>query len=263
METVALHAQEIGDSGQPLIILHGLFGSGDNWRTLGMKWAEKYRVFLVDQRNHGRSPHHNEWTYEAMAADLERFIRERNIERPLVLGHSMGGKTVMEMAARAEVDLCGIVVADMAPVQYSPHHTEILKALNSVDLSTVDKREEVDEALKPDIPEFLIRQFLLKGLLRTAEGEYRWKFNLEVITSQYDGILSEVAQGALVDMPALFIYGGKSPYVNEEGRQVIEQKFSQAEFHCIEEASHWLHAEAPQVFYREVSRYLENYCAYA
>lgn len=259
-ETVELHVQQLGDGSKPpLVILHGLFGSGDNWRTLALQWEEDYTVYLLDQRNHGRSPHDDRFDYPALAADLNRFLEERDLRGVRLIGHSMGGKTAMEWAAHHPERLLGMVVADMAPVAYNAHHTLILEALNAVDVANAASRQSVDEALlQGGIEDEGVRQFLLKGLTRRTEGGFRWRFNLEVITRDYNHILDGVAEDAQVDVDALFLYGGNSYYVLPAYHPIIRARFPKAILEEMPGAGHWLHAEQPEVFYERVSAYFKR-----
>ncbi|MCB9232543.1 MAG: alpha/beta fold hydrolase [Bacteroidia bacterium] len=243
-------------SGPALIILHGLFGSLDNWQTLAKQFADEFSVFIVDQRNHGRSPHDGDFSYEDMAYDLSDFMDQQGIYSASVLGHSMGGKTAMTFAVQDAIRLEKLVVADMAPVQYEPHHDEILKALNDFPLHDIETREAADEWLSSRIPEFSVRQFLLKNLDRNKDKSFKWKFNLEVISGEYENILSSVQSDHPIEVPTLFIRGGKSPYVLDAYKPQIMELFPQAEFETIENAGHWLHAEAPDEFFQKVNAWL-------
>jgi esterase len=241
--------------GPALIVLHGLFGSLDNWISLGRQWAEDYSVYLVDQRNHGRSFHSDEWSYEAMAQDLYAWMDSEGILQAHLMGHSMGGKTVMTFAGHYPERIDRLVVADMGLRAYPPHHEDILAALAQVDLSQVSSRQDADEQLARGIAEPGIRQFLTKGLARTDEG-FAWRFNLPVIEQQYQEIISEVTLDYPFERPALFLSGGRSSYVQQEDRADILAAFPQARFAVIEQAGHWLHAEAPQAFSQQVMRFL-------
>lgn len=252
-----LNAKIMGQ-GPALIVLHGLFGSLDNWITLGRQWSERFSVYLLDQRNHGRSPHHEAWDYRVMAQDLADFMDQQGIPQAHLLGHSMGGKTVMQFALDHPERVARLVVADMAPKAYRPHHEAIIEALGGVDLSRVASRQEVDQALQASIAEASIRQFLLKGLGRNEQKELAWKFNLPVIARDYAKVLADVEGELPFEGPALFIYGGKSTYLQPEDQPAIRERFPAAEFVALPQAGHWLHAEAPEAFSTEVMRFLEG-----
>ncbi|MEM7655493.1 MAG: alpha/beta fold hydrolase [Bacteroidota bacterium] len=250
-----LHFKSFGQ-GPAVIILHGLFGSLDNWVSLGRQLAEDFSVYLVDQRNHGRSPHDDEWNYELMAEDLAEFMEDQGVLQAHLIGHSMGGKTVMQFAGMNPYQIDKLIVADMAPVVYSPHHTSIIEALNSVPVGDIKNREEADEWLQKGIEEWGVRQFLLKGLGRNKAGGFRWKFNLRVLSDLYPNVLETVSMDHPFDGPTLFLYGGTSTYVLPDYHPTVRELFPAVEFVEMPEAGHWLHADDPQGFLQEVRRFL-------
>ncbi len=252
-----LNAKIMGQ-GPALIILHGLFGSLDNWVTLGRQWSEEFTVILVDQRNHGKSPHDETWNYEVMAQDLRDFMDQQGIPQAHLLGHSMGGKTVMQFATEYPEMVDRLIVADMAPKAYKPHHEVIIKALNAIDLSQVSSRQEVDESLKASIPEMGTRQFLLKGLGRDEDKNLAWKFNLPVITRDYPNVLANIDGDLPFDGPTLFLSGSASNYVQQSDHGEIQERFPQARFVELAGVGHWLHAEAPDEFSKEVLAFLHS-----
>ena len=181
-----LNVKTLGQ-GPGLIILHGLFGSLDNWMSHARKLAESYSVYLIDQRNHGKSPHSDSWDYPIMAEDLYHLMDQEGIYTSHILGHSMGGKTAIQFAMQHPERIDKLIVADMGVKAYSPHHTQIIEALNAVDLDEVDSRQAVDALLESRIPNPGIRQFLLKGLGRNGEEGFAWKFNLKVLSPKISG----------------------------------------------------------------------------
>ncbi|MDQ3191316.1 MAG: alpha/beta fold hydrolase [Bacteroidota bacterium] len=248
-------------TGQPLIILHGLFGSLDNWQTLGKQFAVKFTVFLVDQRNHGQSPHSDKWNYQVMADDLDEFITMENIKDPIVVGHSMGGKTAMLHAVQNPKKIKKLIVADMAPRQYEPHHEQILAALNAVDFDKISSRKEAEDILAEYINDFGTKQFLLKNLYwKDVENKkLSWRFNLEAISNNIEDVGKAIPQDKPAkNLPVLFIRGGKSNYVTERDNDSIKKIFPTAEIKTIENAGHWLHAEAPEEFYQMVIEFANN-----
>jgi esterase len=251
-----LHFKSMG-RGPALIVLHGLFGSLDNWITLGRQWAEHYSVYLIDQRNHGRSFHSGEWTYQAMAEDLHALMDSEGILQAHLLGHSMGGKTVMTFAGQYPERIDRLVVADMGVRAYPPHHNDILAALSRVNLAQANSRQEVDEQLAQGIAEVGVRQFLTKGLTRTEAG-FAWRFNLPVIEREYHELIRAVEVEHPFEGPTLFLSGGRSHYVQAADRTEILESFPQARFVEIEQAGHWLHAEAPQEFSQVVMGFLSD-----
>ena len=250
-----LNAKTLGQ-GPPLIILHGLFGSLDNWMTHAKKLSEEFTVFLLDQRNHGKSPHSDEWNYPLMAEDLHEFMHNEGIYASNLLGHSMGGKTVIQFAMQYPDQIEKLIVADIGVKPYPPHHTEIISTLNSVDLSQVESRSDVDSLLQAGIKEFGVRQFLLKGLGRNEAKNFAWKFNLKVLSEKYEEVLAPIELTYPFEGPTLFIHGGKSQYVLEEDKENIHDYFPSVVFDKISSAGHWLHAEAPAEFITKVRDFL-------
>lgn len=232
--------------GDPLIILHGLFGTLDNWQTIGKKLADQYSVYLIDQRNHGRSPHHADFSYALMAEDLKLFMEEQWIYRAHIIGHSMGGKTAMQFAMEYPDMIDQLVVVDIAPKAYAGGHQLIFEALNSLDLANIDNRKTADEALAQKIDDFGVRQFLLKNLTREKAGGYRWKMNLPVIQQHYQDILAPITLTEPFEEKALFIRGGKSAYVEDDDWPMVQSYFPNSSLATVEQSGHWVHAEAPQ-----------------
>ena len=242
--------------GEPLLILHGLFGTLDNWQTLGKQLADHYTVYLIDQRNHGRSPHVEDMNYPAMASDLKEFMEANWIYGAHILGHSMGGKTAMQFAGQYPDMVEKLIVVDIAPRAYPGGHEEIMEALRSVDLQAVDQRSEADEQLKSSIKNKSIRQFLLKNLSRTKQGDYAWKMNLDAIYEHYEEILAAISGTTPFEGPALFIRGENSDYIQEEDREQIKALFPKAEIKTVENAGHWVHAEQPERMLELVREFL-------
>lgn len=234
-------------SGEPLIILHGLFGSSDNWQTLGKQFAEDFSVYLVDQRNHGKSPHSDEFNYDLLAHDLNQFMEEQGIDQATFIGHSMGGKAVMRFAQLFPSKVRKIVVADMGVKSYSPHHHDVLHAFHAIDADTLSSRSEAEERIEAIIPEFGVRQFLLKNLYRKKEGGYGLRVNFRVMESEMDRVL-EALPSEQAEVNALFIRGLKSNYIPDSDFEQIRTIFPKATFAELQ-AGHWLHAEDPQGFY--------------
>lgn len=246
-------------TGTPLIILHGLFGSLDNWQTLGKRFAEKYHVFLVDQRNHGKSPHSDEFSYPLLAEDLKEFIATQQLKNPFVLGHSMGGKTAMQLALNNPELLGGIIVADMAPKVYEPHHDRILEGLNALNLDVATSRRDAEKMLEPYIPEWGVRQFLLKNLYWKDKEHLALRFNLPVLEQKMPDIVANIDGGANhFSNPSLFIRGTKSAYVLDTDKPLIRELFPNAEFADMD-CGHWLHAEKPDQFYEIVMEFMARH----
>lgn len=242
--------------GQPVIILHGLFGLLDNWTTIAKVLTEKYHVYLVDQRNHGRSPHSDEFSYQLMADDLKEFIEENHIENPIIIGHSMGGKVAMLFATQHPEMLQKLVVVDIAPKDYPVHHDSILEGLFAIDLTKLSSRNEADTILGQYVPEFDTRQFLLKNLYRNEDMSFAWRINLPVLAREIENIGKGLPAGATFSKPTLFIRGLKSNYIKEKDFEPIKAIFKQCEIETINEAGHWVHAEAPKQFLESLERFL-------
>lgn len=240
-----LNFKEFGQ-GDPIIILHGLFGTSDNWQTLAKQLAKDYTVFIVDLRNHGRSPHDDEFNYKVMAEDLRYFMESHWIYEARVIGHSMGGKTAMQFALDYPDMVEKLVVVDIANQAYKGGHERIFKALLSLDLDSVSNRKEADEFLKNQIEDFGVRQFLLKNLTRDKDGGYEWKMNLPIIHENYQAILSEIEGDEPFENATLFVKGGLSKYITNENFKTTQQLFPHAELKTIEKVGHWVHAEAPK-----------------
>lgn len=245
--------------GQPLIILHGLFGQSDNWNTLAKRFAaDEFHVYTIDQRNHGLSPHSDVWTYEAMAADLKEFIDTHALHNPLLLGHSMGGKTVMFFELMYPGIADKIIVADIAPRAYGHHHDDVLKGLHNVDFAVIKTRKEAEAALSEYISDFGTKQFLLKNIYwkDSDNNVMDWRFNLKTISEQYEHVGVEVPNGSS-HVAALFVRGDKSNYITDSDLPMIRQRFPNYTLETIANSGHWVHAEQPQAFYDSVIRFIK------
>jgi len=239
-----LHHERLG-AGSPLVILHGLLGSGDNWQGLAKGWAQDYDMLIPDLRNHGRSPHAEEAGFSAMAADVIELIDEAGLAQVTVLGHSLGGKVAMRLALDFPERVKGLVVVDIAPKAYPPAHQALLEALLAVDLSRFTTRSEVETVLAGSIPEPVIRQWLLKNLGRDAAGALVWKPNLPVLHKCLAELSAGFADLRQYHGPALFVAGGRSNYVQPEDTPLIREQFPQARLEVIPGAGHWVHVDAP------------------
>lgn len=252
-----LFYKEYPGPGPVLVIMHGLFGMLDNWHNLAKTFSERYHVFLLDLRNHGQSPHADDINYSLMSEDLYEFLLDQHIPSAIIMGHSMGGKVAMEFALTYPELTQMLIVADIAPVKYKAGHDEIFKALFSLDIQNKDKsRNDLDQDMQVLIPEFGIRQFLLKSLIRKSEGGYEWKFNLQSLFDNYEKILAEPSGSTPYDGPSLFIRGGNSPYVQDKYLDKIKSLFPQAQLVTLEGAGHWVHAEKPKELIEAVNSFI-------
>lgn len=244
-----LFSNILGEKPRHLFIFHGLFGQSDNWNTLGKKFAEHFTTHLIDLRNHGRSPHNSDTSHNAMANDILEYMTELGIEKASLIGHSLGGKVVMKFAVEHPKKVENLIIADMAPKTYPPHHQGIIKGLESVDFEKIETRNQVEEILKKTIPEMGVRQFLLKNVYRTEDGKYAYRFNLAALSETYDDLVSNsLSENEVFYGKTLFVSGGNSNYVEKQDEPTIKKHFPQAEFIKIPQAGHWLHAEKPAEF---------------
>ena len=249
---------KIEGTGKPLLIIHGFLGMSDNWKTLGTQFvADGYQVHLLDLRNHGRSFHSDEFSYEIMAQDVYKYCQENALEVVDVIGHSMGGKTAMLLAATYPDLVDKLVVADIGPKYYAPHHQDILAGLNAVDFSTKPSRNEVEDILKNYIPDFGTRQFLMKSLFWQEPGQLAFRFNLKIFNEKIEEIGKALAPEKVFEKPTLFIRGGNSNYILDSDFEDIKKHFPSANLETIPNVGHWLHAENPQMFYELVSDFFK------
>ncbi len=253
-----LHFRVLGE-GHPLIILHGLFGMLDNWMSLGRRWALHYQVFLIDQRNHGRSPHSVDFDYAVMADDIFDFIQQHNLPACHVLGHSMGGKTAMQLATNYPELVEKLIVVDIAPVDYPERHDHIFAAFQQ-DISQLKSRKEAEALFELLLPNFGVRQFILKNLHKSKEGPYVWRPNHPVLKETYSAIIANsLSPYDQFEGPALFIKGGRSEeHITGEHWPLITHYFPQAELKTIADAGHWVHAEQPELLFKEVLEFLRK-----
>ncbi len=249
-----LFSREYGE-GQPFIILHGLFGSSDNWLPQAKILSANYKVYTLDLRNHGQSPHDDVFDYKSMVNDLVEFIDDHHIQNPILLGHSMGGKVAMNFAIAHPEKLEKLIVVDIAPRFYDLEHYAIAKGLMAIPVQTLSSRNQADEVLAKYVPEYDVRQFLLKNLQRKAEGGFTWKINLPIITQKLDNIGVDIQFAGKFEKPTLFIRGAKSKYIRDEDRIRIKEIYPKSSFVTMD-TGHWVQAEKPQEFVDVVMKWL-------
>lgn len=237
------------DSSQNLLVIHGFMGMSDNWKSLGIQYQEAgYNVHILDLRNHGKSFHSDEFSYEVMVQDVVHYCQVNQVQSTHVIGHSMGGKVAMLLATTYPnlVEKC--VIADIGPKYYAPHHQDILAGLNAIDFSVQPSRSDVEETLYPYIPDFGTRQFLLKNLFWVTPGQLAFRFNLSVFNSKIEEIGKALPSNNVFLKPILFIRGGNSNYILDADFESIKLHFPKAVFETIPNVGHWLHAENPKMF---------------
>jgi esterase len=255
-----LNFKEFG-AGEPLVILHGLFGTLDNWQTIARQLAEDFTVYIVDLPNHGRSPHtKGEFDYSEMSDALAEFLTKNWIHETRLIGHSMGGKLAMQLALNQPDLIKKLAIIDIAPKKYSGGHGNIFKALFALDLKTLTDRKEAEQFLTEHLPEEGAGtiQFLLKNLSRRAENEgggFEWKMNLNLLFANYPRILDELEGNTPCRKPTLFIRGGNSNYIKDSDFDLISKLFPNSAIQTIEGAGHWVHAEKP----KELLQALKNF----
>ena len=252
--TQLLNYQQLG-SGQDIILIHGLFGRLENLNMVAKTLSEKYRVTSVDVRNHGDSFHSGMMDYPSMAQDIIEIMQHLAIDSAIVLGHSMGGKIAMELALTCPERVDKLIVADIAPVEYPPHHNQIISGLKAIDLSLVKLRKDADKQLSHYVDNQSIRQFLL-GNLTSKDGQFAFKCNIENIDKNYPYIMRTYQGCNTYSGPTLFIKGANSDYILPEHRTEIVRLFPQSRARVIQGAGHWLHAEKTIAFNRSVASFL-------
>jgi len=250
-----LHSKIIG-KGAPLLIVHGYFGTGDNWKSLGKKFAENFEVHLIDQRNHGRSFHSDEFDYELLVEDLHNYIQHYQLEKATLIGHSMGGKTAMLFAVEYPKLVNKLVIVDISPRMYPPHHEQILNGLQSIDFSIQNTRKLVDEQLANYISEVGVRQFLLKNVYWKEKGQLAFRFNLTSLVENNNEVGEALPSFTIFEGNTLFLKGGNSGYISANEEPIINAHFPNSEIVTIKNTGHWLHAEQPEMFYKAVSSFL-------
>lgn len=244
-------------SAQTMIIMHGLFGSCDNWLTQGKLLSQHYHVYTIDLRNHGLSPHSDDFDYTFMVKDLVEFIEDHKIKNPIVIGHSMGGKTAMNFAIAHPDKVSTLIVVDIAPRAYNLEHYTIAEGLLAITIDTLTSRNEADDQLSQFVPEADVRQFLLKNLQRKAEGGFSWKINLKVIAEKLSNVGVDLSYKGTYNKPTLFIKGNRSNYIKEEDTSRILTYFPIAKLEGMD-TGHWVQAEKPQEFVDLVHTYLQS-----
>lgn len=253
-----LHSTILGE-GDPLIILHGFLGMSDNWKTLGIQYAKKgYEVHLVDQRNHGKSFWADEFNYTILAEDLKRYLEHHGLSQARILGHSMGGKTAMTFACTYPEHVTQLLIADIAPKFYPPHHQYIIDALTALPIDEVTSRNQADFLLAERLHDWGIRQFLLKSLHWIEKGRLAFRFNLAILSERMEEIGEGIGSTDSYQGPTLFLRGSRSEYIHTDDLTEIKRHFPKAHLETIDDSGHWLHAENPVQFLEKTIEFMNS-----
>jgi len=250
-----LHFHAQGD-GPPLIVLHGFLGSLDNWRAMSKRLAQHQRVYSIDLRNHGASPHDPVMNYRTMAEDVREFFSDQGLQSGRLIGHSMGGKVAMQFALDFPELTDKLLVVDIAPRAYSPEHRPLLAALRALPVETLSTYGEIDAALAPAVPDIALRQFLSKNLEGNGESGFRWRIGLEAISENYGALTRAIESNGQFKQPTLFIRAGHSPIIQDSDIAAIRQIFPNAEITTIATAGHWVHIDAAEKFYQVATNFM-------
>lgn len=253
-----LYCKQYSESGEPLVILHGLFGNQANWGQHAKIFANTFSVYGIDHRNHGRSDWDDNMTYEVMANDVRETMKLHSIENANIIGHSMGGKIAMQVALTWPHLVNRMVLVDIAPVKYTPHHNQIFAGLEFLNLDMIDSRMDADEVLADFVPEKSIRDFLLANLLKDEEGSFYWRMNLDAIKKCYPNLVDAIKSENTFDKEVLFMKGGKSDYILKKYEKDIMKYFPKASITEFKTAGHWLHTEQPELFQSTVYKFLKD-----
>lgn len=253
-----LHSKIFGEnlSSTPLLVFHGLFGMLDNWGSFGKDLGDQLPVHLIDLRNHGRSFHSEGMSHDDLADDIAHYMSHYGIEKTHILGHSLGGKAVMQFAIRYPEKVDKLIVVDISPKAYPPHHQGIIKALETVDFTTVNSRNEVEAVLTQYIPEKSTIQFLAKNLYWDDDKKLNWRFNLKTLAEKYTEFVSNAIKFGVFEGETLFISGEKSNYILPQDEFGIKQQFPKAKIVTVKNAGHWVQAENPVDFAIVVRQFL-------
>jgi esterase len=256
-----LNYRQYSETGSPVLVLHGLFGSLSNWGWHCKQLAEKYAVYGVDLRNHGDSPHSDQLDYQVMAEDVRELIARLGLKSCCIVGHSMGGKVAMQLALSFPDLVQKLVIVDIAPVSYpedADGHMNVLAGMDAVKLDEIKSRTEAEVTLKDYVPEEATRKFLLTNLVRNKEGFFEWRLHKDSIRKNYANLRAELVATKSFSKPVLFVKGSVSPYIKSENEAKIKELFPAASVKTIIDAGHWLHAEQPQALQKILLKFLQS-----
>lgn len=254
-----IHYKFAGDKSKPcLLIVHGLFGSLDNWQSLAKKWSENFYVISIDVRNHGRSFHSDDMRFSSCAMDIKSVLKNESIEKCHLLGHSMGGKIAMEFASLFPDSLISLIIVDVAPYKYPPHHADIFVMIKGTNLAAYTNRNDIENAIRSYIHEEGVVQFMMKNIRRNEQSmKFEWKFNWQVLYRDYLEIIQYMPQKGFAGK-TIFIGGEQSKYITKETSLHIFDLYPKAELEFISNAGHWVHADNPDEFYHKVNQFIDN-----
>ncbi len=253
-----IYSKVIGE-GTPFVIVHGYLGMSDNWKTLATYFSKNgYQMHLLDMRNHGRSFHSDVFNYDVMVEDVVAYCKANQLQKIVLLGHSMGGKVVMKLACKYPEMVEKLIAVDISPRYYAPHHQDVMAALNAVDFSTQPSREEVENTIRKYISEEGVVQFLMKSVYRVTSEQLGFRFNLDAFNKDETTIGEALYEGAVYHGKTLFVRGGDSKYIQQQDEELIKKHFTDVEITTISGAGHWLHADKPQEFYDVVVDFLRK-----
>jgi len=251
--------QELNGKGQPLVVLHGLFGDADNFRSIALHLERYFQVIRLDLPGHGQSQPIGEYSFASMADTVLDHLSSTGITDFHLIGHSLGGKVAMQMAGQADnANINTLIVVDIAPRLYPPHHSQILDALNQLQLDEIKNRSDADKRLRLQIPDAGVRGFLLKSLYRNHDNQWQWRFDLQGLTESYESIRQPPEFAQQVTAATLFIKGGNSDYLGAQDELIIRTHFKEPHFKEIGGAGHYPHAEKPAVFTRICLEFLSQ-----
>ena len=258
-QTIALYSRKVGENGPDFVVLHGLFGSGKNWRSFAGSLEDDFQVWTLDARNHGDSPHADSMSYQQMAEDVARFFAENELENVILLGHSMGGKTAMQLALQFPDRIAALIVVDIAPVCYDHLHKQLklIEAMQELDLAGEMSRSEIEKKLAVKIPEKRLLSFLMTNLNR-QNGQFQWRIGLEQIAAGMPDLLNYPELKSVFKGPVQFIGGENSTYLKFEYHALIRKYFPESRITMLENCGHWLHVEQPAAFQKTVNEFLQD-----
>ena len=258
-QTIALYSRKVGENGPDFVVLHGLFGSGKNWRSFAGSLEDDFQVWTLDARNHGDSPHADSMSYQQMAEDVARFFVENELENVVLLGHSMGGKTAMQLALQFPDRIAALIVVDIAPVCYDHLHKQLklIEAMQELNLAAEMSRSEIEKKLALKIPEKRLLSFLMTNLNR-QNGQFQCRIGLEQIAAGMQELLNYPELKSVFKGPVQFIGGENSAYLKFEYHALIRKYFPESRITMLENCGHWLHVEQPAAFQKTVNEFLQD-----